>query len=326
LFVVEQAGRILIITKGTVLSEPFLDIRGRVNSNSLEQGLLSVAFHPNYSQNGQIYVNYTNLQGNTVVARYLVRSDDHNIADPNGETVLLTIAQPHANHNGGQVSFGPDGALYIGMGDGGSAGDPSNHGQDRSTLLGAMLRLDVDSNEPYALRTDNPFLGMSSVRNEIWATGLRNPWRFSFDRLTGDLYVADVGQNLWEEVNFQHAGGSGGENYGWRVMEASYCYASDSCDMAGLTMPVGEYSHQEGCSVTGGYVYRGQAYPELRGNYFFGDYCTGNVWSLFHNPDGSWQQALVLKSGINISSFGEDAAGELYLLDYVGGIIYQIGS
>jgi glucose/arabinose dehydrogenase len=325
LFVVEQAGRILIVAGGQVLAEPFLDISDRVGSEASEQGLLSLAFHPDYTSNGRFFVNYTNKQGNTIVARYQVQTGNLSLADRDSEIILLTIGQPYWNHNGGQLQFGPDGYLYIGMGDGGSAGDPQGNGQNSGTLLGSLLRLDVDGAEPYAIPADNPFVGQESGALEVWAIGLRNPWRFSFDRLTGDLYVADVGQNLWEEINFTPAGSPGGQNYGWSIMEASHCYARENCDSSGLVLPVAEYNHQGGnCSVTGGYVYRGQQFESLRGNYFFADFCMGNIWGLFRQADGTWRQTVVMAtSGHVISSFGEDAAGELYVVDHAGAI-YQL--
>lgn len=327
LFVVEQAGQIRVVENGQLRSEPFLDIQERVNSTALEQGLLGLAFHPGYRENGRFFVNYTDLQGDTVIAEFGVDTADLMLADPASERVLLSVAQPFGNHNAGQLAFGPDGALYASLGDGGGAGDSLNQGQDPSTLLGTLLRLDVDGDEPYAVPADNPFAGTAGARDEIWAYGLRNPWRFSFDRQLGDLYIADVGQNMWEEVNFQPAGAEGGANYGWNIMEASHCFGADNCDPAGLVAPVAEVSHQGGnCSITGGYVYRGAKYPALSGNYFFADYCSGNLWSLFRQPDGSWGQQLVQQTGIIISSFGEDAQGELYLLDHVNGDLYQLGS
>jgi glucose/arabinose dehydrogenase len=327
LFVVEQAGVIRIIENGALLELPFLDIRDRVNAQAFERGLLSVAFHPDYGQNGQFYVNYTDLQGATVVSRYQVRPENRNAADPASEAILLRIVQPYANHNGGQLQFGPDGYLYVGMGDGGSAGDPQNNGQNPNTLLGSLLRIDVSGAEPYQLPPDNPFVLSGAGPGEIWATGLRNPWRFSFDRLTGDLYLADVGQGAWEEVNYQPAASMGGENYGWNVLEGTHCYASNECQRSGLTMPVAEYSHLEGgCSVTGGYVYRGRRFPSLNGNFLLGDYCSGIIWSLFHQADGTWLLNPLLDTEISISSFGEDVDGELYVLDHTGGFAYQIQS
>lgn len=322
LFVVEKAGRIQIVDEEGRRAEPFLDIMDRVGSGGSEQGLLSVAFHPEYGNNGLFYVNYTNRNGDTVVSRFQV-GEAPDRADPAGEQILLTIGQPYQNHNGGQLQFGPDGYLYVGMGDGGSGGDPQNHGQNPATLLGALLRLDVDAGGEagYAIPPDNPYVGSDTGRNEVWAIGLRNPWRFSFDRETGDLYIADVGQNQYEEVNVAPAGHPAPINYGWNIMEGLHCYGSDSCDQEGLYLPAVEYSHPEGgCSITGGYVYRGEQFPALSGNYFYGDFCTGRVWS-FLPPDGEPRQVASVQG--NITSFGQDAMGELYLLTQQGQV-YQI--
>ncbi len=330
LFVVEQGGMIRIIRDGAILPQAFLDLTGIAVDNTFERGLLGLAFHPRYAENGQFFVNYTDSNGDTAVVRYTTSADDPNRADPQSAQIVLQVEQPYSNHNGGDIVFGPDGYLYIGMGDGGSAGDPRGNGQSLTTLLGKMLRLDavsprsdgVDGGEPYAIPPDNPFAGRSTTRPEIWAYGLRNPWRFSFDRATGDLYIADVGQNAYEEVNFQPAGSPGGENYGWDLMEGLHPFEGQPSDA--LTLPVAEYAQSEGgCSVTGGYVYRGQALPELQGVYFFGDYCSGLVWALHRTADGAWERALFMNTGLNISSFGEDEAGELYVVDH-GGAVYQL--
>jgi len=325
LFVVQQAGQIMIIEGGVTRPTPFLDIKTRVGSNGNEQGLLSVAFHPNYQKNGLFYVNYTNLEGSTTIARYHV-SADPNVADEISEQILLTIPQPYSNHNGGHILFGPDGYLYIGMGDGGAANDPHNNGQSLNTLLGKILRLDVDTGSPYGVPQDNPFITTAAARPEIWSYGWRNPWRMAFDAATGDLYVADVGQNQYEEVDVELAGSGGGQNYGWRLMEASHCFNPTSCDPATLkvVMPIAEYPHSQGCSVTGGYVYHGTQFPQLNGVYIYGDYCTGTLWGLRHEADGSWSQAELLASGKIISSFGLDAAGELYLIDHRSGEVWQV--
>lgn len=324
-FVVEQAGRILILQNGAINPTPFLDIINIVGSDANEQGLLSVAFHPHYPDNGFFFVNYTNKDGDTVIARYGV-SNDPNVADPNSAKILLTIDQPYANHNGGQIAFGPDGYLYIGMGDGGAAGDPHNNGQTLSTLLGKILRIDVDNGDPYGVPQNNPFVANSEARPEIWSYGWRNPWRFSFDRATGDLYIADVGQNQYEEVDVELAGSVGGQNYGWRIMEASHCYESGNCDSTGLVLPTAEYDHGQGCSVTGGYVYRGAQFPALTGTYFYGDYCSGIMWGLHQESNGGWSQAQLLSSGQTISSFGQDETGEIYLLQHRTGEVFQLGN
>lgn len=325
LFIIEQAGLIRIIQDGTLLDTPFLDIQDRAGSTQLEQGLLGLAFHPNYAESGVFFVNYTNLAGDTHISRFTVDSDDPNRANRESETLLLSYEQPYPNHNSGQLAFGPDGYLYIGVGDGGSANDPLNNGQDPGTVLGTILRLDVDQfDDSYRIPRTNPFIEDEDRLNEIWAWGLRNPWRFSFDRLTGDLFIADVGQNLWEEVHFQPAESAGGENYGWNVLEGSHCFLNDPCDAAGLELPIFEYAHQEGCSVTGGYMYRGSQYLELYGNYVVADYCQGTIWRLYPEDSGSWSSAVVYDSDFIISSFGEDASGELYVLDHTGGSLYQV--
>jgi glucose/arabinose dehydrogenase len=326
LFVVEKQGRIRIIQDGALLPEPFLDISERVDSDASERGLLSLAFHPDYAAgNGSFFVNYTDNNGDTVISRFQVTADA-NVADAASETMLLTIPQPFPNHNGGQVKFGPDGYLYVGMGDGGAAADPQGNGQNPQTLLGAMLRLDVNGSSAdanYAVPADNPFVN-SEGRNEIWATGVRNPWRFSFDRLTGDLFIADVGQNAWEEISLQPANSTGGENYGWDILEGTHCFSDDNCDSSGTVLPIHEYRHENGrCSITGGYVYRGQQFPALTGNYFFGDYCTGEIWALTPTAEDSWSAQFLLDTNSQIASFGEDVNGEIYVVD-LGGGVYQI--
>jgi glucose/arabinose dehydrogenase len=321
LFVVEQAGRIVILKGGAVNPAPFLDIIFRVGSDANEQGLLSVAFHPNYPHNGFFYVNYTNKQGDTVIARYQVTANP-DLADPNSEKILMTIGQPHANHNGGQIAFGPDGYLYIGMGDGGAANDPQNRAQNLGELLGKILRIDVNNGEPYGVPETNPFVGNEQARPEIWSYGWRNPWRFSFDLQTDDLYVADVGQNQYEEVHVQWAGVSG-QNFGWRIMEGAHCFNPQNCDpqALGLELPVAEYDHSQGCSITGGYVYRGTRFPDLNGLYFYGDYCSGIIWGLRYEADNTWSHIQFMQSNHSISSFGQDEAGEVYLVDIRGNIL-----
>jgi glucose/arabinose dehydrogenase len=324
LYIVEQGGRIFVWKDGSLLPAPFLDIRERVGSQGSEQGLLGLAFHPDYTENGYFYVNYTDGQGDTVIARFSVSRDDPLLALPASEMRLLSVAQPYANHNGGVVKFGPDGYLYVGLGDGGSAGDPLGNGQSLTSLLGKVLRLDVDRAEPYAVPQDNPF-ALGGGLEEIWAYGLRNPWRISFDRLTGDLYIGDVGQNQWEEIDFLPAGSPGGANFGWNYLEGSYPYLGSVRSSAILVAPVAEYSHDQGCSVTGGVVYRGSQLPDWQGVYLYGDYCSGLVWGIARDPEGDWIGApggVVLFEGVGrISSFGEDEAGEVYLVDHVGRIL-----
>ena len=327
LFILEKVGRIRVVRAGNLEPTPFLDISDRVGATANEQGLLGLAFHPRFTENGFFFVNYTDRQGDTVVARFSVSADPAQ-ADSSSEVLVLTVDQPASNHNGGHLAFGPDGALYIGLGDGGGAGDRYGNGQNVRTLLGAMLRIDVDHGQPYAIPADNPLAGSPDARGELWAIGLRNPWRYSFDRLTGDLYIADVGQDMYEEVNVQPAGDSGGQNYGWPIMEGQHCFPADRpCDQTGLVLPVWEYDHTQGCSVTGGYVYRGQEFPFLTGIYLFGDYCSGRIWGLTRAgsgaPDG-WRVAQVAQADVRLSAFGEDEAGELYLLDMGRGELFKI--
>ncbi len=325
LFVVEQAGRIFTIADGHVNPTPFLDIVPIVGSDGNEQGLLSVAFHPNYQTNGQFFVYYTDKNGDVVIARYHV-SDNPDLANADSPEPLLTIGQPFANHNGGQLVFGADGYLYAGLGDGGSGGDPQNNGQSLGTLLGKILRLDVDQGNPYGVPESNPFVNQANARPEIWSYGWRNPWRFSFDRATQDMYIADVGQNQFEEVNVEPAGSPAGQNYGWRLMEGFHCFASAECeaDALGLVLPVTEYDHGQGCSVTGGYVYRGPDFPQLTGTYLYGDFCSGTIWGLRQQADGAWAGTELLRTNHLISSFGQDERGELYLIDHSGGSVLHI--
>lgn len=322
LFVVEQEGRVRLLHAGVPGSPPFLDIADRVSCCG-ERGLLSIAFPPGFAQKRYVYANYTDTNGDTVVARYFLTATS-GLADPQSEEVVLTVEQPFANHNGGQLAFGPDGFLYVGMGDGGAGGDPQNNGQNPGTLLGKLLRIDVESGQaPYAVPPTNPFVNTPGYRPEIWALGLRNPWRFAFDRQTGDLYIGDVGQNAYEEVDFQPGTSGGGENYGWNIMEGAHCFRSSSCDQRDLVLPVAEYDHAQGCSVTGGMVYRGRRFPRLRGLYFYADYCSGRVWGLRRDGSG-WQTTLLLDTPYTIASFGEDEGGELYLTDYATGDVYML--
>ena len=327
LFVVLQPGRIMVFENdpGVESAETFLDIRERVNDSGNEEGLLGLAFDPAFAENGHFYVNYTaSGPRRTVVSRFSASAGDPDRADPDSELVFLEVAQPYRNHNGGHVAFGPDGMLYVGLGDGGSGGDPRGNGQDTSTLLGSILRIDVsalDETGGYAVPPDNPFAGGDrTARGEIWAYGLRNPWRFSFDRETGDLWAADVGQNQYEEVDIIRPG----RNYGWNVMEGSHCYRRGSCDMEGLELPVAEYGRDGGCSVTGGHVYRGRRLPTLYGAYLYADFCSGKIWALRHDGTAVTEQMLIADTGLSISSFGEDASGEVYVLTFEGAV-YRFG-
>ena len=331
IFVVEQGGRIRILDNGVVRPVPFLDLAS-LNPPRLvaggEQGLLSVAFPPGLPPKRHFYVNYTRTpDGATVVARYGVSAGDANVADPASEEVILTIPQPFANHNGGQLAFGPDGYLYIGMGDGGSGGDPFQVAQNPDNVLGKLLRIDVESGEvPYGIPPTNPFLGRTGYRPEIWALGLRNPWRFSFDRGTGDLYIGDVGQDTFEEIDFQPAGDPGGRNYGWNIMEGDSCYPPGTvgCNRTGLALPVFVYDHSLGCSVTGGHVYRGSAIPSLQGVYLFGDLCSTRIWGIRKNG-AAWDNALLAdNTGLTITSFGEDESGNVYVVNYANGDLLKI--
>ncbi len=328
LFVIERPGTIRVIEEDEVALQPFLDLTGIVRSTGSEQGLLGLAFPPGYSDvDGHFYVHYTTIAGNgfaagdSIVSRIPV---SNGIADPSGEEILLHVPQPLANHNGGQLAFGPDGFLYIAIGDGGGGGDPDGNGQNLNTLLGKLLRLDVEGGAPdYDIPADNPFAGPQNGLNEIWAYGLRNPWRFSFDRATGDLYIADVGQGRYEEINFQPAASPGGENYGWDTMEGRHCFTPmTGCDPTGLTLPVAEYpiSGTADCAVTGGYVYRGDDHPALQGVYLYGDFCSGRIRGFRVPPDGEVEPAVLAESGLRISSLGEDEAGEVYLADYAGAV------
>ena len=325
LFITLQTGRVLIYDGQQVLPTPFLDIAALITSGG-ERGQLSTAFHPNYASNGLLFVNYTDLNGDTVIARYTV-SADPNTVDPASAAILLAVPQPFANHNGGQLQFGPDGYLYVGMGDGGGGGDPSDNAQSLNSLLGKMLRIDVDAGPPYGIPPDNPFIGNPAARPEIWALGLRNPWRFSFDRLTGDLWIADVGQDSFEEVNVQAADSAGGENYGWRRMEGASCFnPASGCDDGSLTLPVVHYDHSLGCSISGGYRYRGREHPGLAGIYFYGDFCSGRIWGASQDAAGVWSADELLDTDFRISAFGEDEEGEMYVayLSSNAGTVFRI--
>ena len=324
LFVVEQSGLIRILQAGAILPTAFLDISSRVTSGG-ELGLLGVAFHPGFAQHPLFYVNYTRTVGSqiqTVIAEYQVSSANPNQADPASERILLTVDQPFPNHKAGQLAFGPDGFLYFGLGDGGSGGDPLGNGQNLQTLLAKMMRIDIDHTSgslPYAIPPDNPFVAGGGLP-EIWAYGLRNPFRFSFDSATGKLFLGDVGQNAYEEVDILQKGG----NYGWNTMEGVHCYnPSTGCNMTGLQLPIAEYSHAEGNAIIGGYVYHGTAIPGLAGSYIFGDFGTGKIWRLTQDSTGTWQRVLLV-TGPSLSSFGRDSVGELYILDYSGGAVLKV--
>ncbi|RIH83547.1 Quinoprotein glucose dehydrogenase B [Meiothermus luteus] len=331
LYVVEKGGRIRLIQGGSLRSQAVLDLSGKISTGS-EQGLLGLAFHPNFRNNGYLYVNYTNTAGDTIIARYTMNRSTK-VADPNSEQVVLTVDQPYANHNAGWLGFGPDGMLYIPLGDGGSGGDPQNHAQRLEAqsgnrhLLGKVVRIDVNATESgrnYRIPSDNPTLG--GRVSEIWAYGLRNPWRASFDRATGDLWLGDVGEGAMEEVSLGPKGGKG-LNYGWRIMEGTRCNdnsISPGCNHPSLTPPVHAYGRGDGYSVTGGYVYRGERFPRMRGRYFFTDFGTGHLWSL-RQVNGAWQRKTELPSlGTGLASFGEDEQGELYLVNLLSGKVWRI--
>ena len=310
LFIIEKSGYIRVYENGQLLDAPFLDITDRVNDSGNEMGLLGLAFHPDTKQNGFFYVNYTGDGGHTRISRFQASG---NFSNSNSENILLLIEQPYPNHNGGALAFGPDGYLYAGLGDGGLAGDPHKNGQNTTALLGKILRIDVNNGNPYSIPSDNPF------GSEVWAYGLRNPWRISFDRATGDLYIGDVGQGDWEEIDYLPAGSQGGANFGWSIMEGNHDY--DGSAQPGLLLPVAEYSHNEGgCSVTGGYVYRG-AMPEWNGIYLYGDYCTGTVWGLILS-NGQWQNQVMFETGVTITSFGQDESGEVYFASDNGNVYH----
>ena len=348
LYVVEQAGKIIVLDSGQKKSKPFFNINKRVVNPFRpgdERGLLGFAFHPDYENNKKFYINYIDNDGHTIVSEFIAQSKYK--ADHNSERILLRLEQPYGNHNGGHIEFGNDGYLYIAIGDGGAAGDPLDSGQDLTSLFGKVIRIDINGS-PYSIPKSNPFYDIKNAREEIWAWGLRNVWRFSFDKKTGDIYYGDVGQNKWEEVNFELASSSGGNNYGWRQMEASYCFEpKEDCKRDGMVLPIIEYPNDayhpafalgrknqlnvEGCSVTGGYVYRGEKLKGFKGVYFFGDYCSGNIWS-FKVKDGKANEFKNRTEEINIadgeftnyiSSFGQDADGEIYIVDY-NGAVYKI--
>ena len=324
LFVAERHGLVHILDQEKVTDKPFLDLTAKANDDGAERGLLGFAFHPKFATNGYFYVNYVDKDNNTIIARYQTDTAT-GLANPNSEKVLIKLKQPYVNHKGGQLAFGPDGYLYAGLGDGGSGGDPENRAQDKTLFFGKILRLDVDHGDPYAVPADNPFVKETGTKPEIWAYGLRNPWRFSFDSKTGDLYIGDVGQNLHEEVDFQAANSKGGTNYGWRCYEATQTYNAAGCQAASAyTMPVLSYDHTDKrCSITGGQVYRGQQYPALLGMYFYADNCGGQVYDT-KKSTGDWQANLAVQTELLPTTFGTDNQGEVYLGDMKEGGIYRL--
>jgi len=324
LFIVEKGGTVRILKDGALLPTPFIDLSARVTTG-MEQGLLGMAFHP---IDGRVVLSFTvsgtTGGGKSRIATFTTGANPDQL-DPASEALVLEVDQPYSNHNGGDVAFGPDGYLYIGLGDGGAGGDPQGHGQRRDDLLGSLLRLDIDHGLPYTVPASNPFVGQAGIRPELWNWGMRNPWRFSFDRANGNLYIADVGQNAWEEVDVQPASSSGGENYGWNKLEGTHCYGGGGCSSTGMVPPVIEYNHDDGCSITGGYVYRGTAIPAIAGTYFYSDYCEGWVRSFVYQggratDPRSWPD---LATGQQVTSFGQDARGELYIA-VANGTIYRI--
>ncbi len=335
LFVVQRNGVIRVFNQNGAEQDTLLDIRPQTTTGS-ERGLLGLAFPPDHTTTGRFYINFTDLQGDTHVARYQLQAGNTNRADPTSQEILLAVDQPYSNHNGGHIEFGPDGMLYVGLGDGGSGGDPQNRAQNDQLLLGKMLRLDVSGTTGYANPADNPFIGQAP-RDEIWAKGLRNPWCFSFDRATGDLYIADVGQEIHEEINVQAATSPGGENYGWRLMEGAACYnPTTGCDDGSLTLPVSSYLHggqPYRCSISGGYVYRGSRLPSLTGQYFYADYCSNQIWSLTWTSGGGATASVDRTADFtpaggygSIAAFGQDGLGELYILDLTRGRAYRVVS
>lgn len=322
-YVVEQRGIVSRVAPGPKGPERsvFADIRDRVDDGPNEAGLLGMALHPRFAENRKVYLSYT-AHGAPLISRIseFTSPDGGRTLDPASERIVLALDQPYSNHNGGNIIFGPDGMLYIGFGDGGSGGDPHGNGQNLDTLLGKLLRIDVDGGTPYAIPPDNPF-ATGDGRPEIYASGLRNPWRWSFDRETGALWLADVGQDKWEEIDLIVRGG----NYGWNLREGAHCFKHRECSAEGLIDPVVEYGHDDGCSATGGYVYRGHAIPALRGIYLYADYCSGKIWGLFPKSGGGLEPPrLLLETGLRIASFGQGADGELYVLDHGGGRVYRL--
>jgi glucose/arabinose dehydrogenase len=320
LFVVEQTGKIRVIRKGTLLATPFLDLRSKITYGG-ERGLLGLAFHPDYSWNRKFYVYYVDRNNDTVVEQYLRSTSNASVAEPNGKFVLRIQQPSFTNHKGGMLAFGPDRYLYIATGDGGGTGDPGNRAQNKNSLLGKILRINIDTNGSYTIPPTNPYVGRNGS-DLVWSFGLRNPWRFSFDRQNGNLWIGDVGQEKYEEINRSRGDTPGrGSNYGWRVMEAGHCYNPPTgCNTSGKVLPITTYGHSQGCSVTGGYVYRGSAYPDLRGAYVFGDFCSGRIWGIDNAGPAAQAPVLLFDTATNLSSFGEDQAGNIYIVDINGEI------
>jgi glucose/arabinose dehydrogenase len=332
LFVAEQAGIVWIVQDGVRLDTPFIDLSNTVSQDVTrgysERGLLGLAFHPDYAENSLFYVNYTDGQGTTRIVEYAASLDNPNIVDDSSAREIFSLEQPYSNHNGGHIEFGRDGYLYVSVGDGGAGNDPLGMGQNPETLLGTILRIDVngaDDGLGYAIPEDNPYTVNPALAPEIWAWGVRNVWRFGFDIVTGDLYLADVGQNAWEEVNFQPADSVGGENYGWPAYEGTHRYIGPEA-ASDVVMPILEYDHAFGCSITGGYVYRGEDVPALDGYYIFSDWCSGRIWAAYRDFSDTWNFDEVTEVWFQVSSFGLDEAGELYLVAYNDDSIYRFVS
>jgi len=329
LFVVEKTGKIRVIKNGAVLPTPLLDVSSQI-SRGTEQGLLGLAFHPSFRTNGLFYVDFTRTDGDTVINQYRVSTTNPDVAVPSTVRRIITIDQPYANHNGGMITFDRYGYFFIGTGDGGSSGDPGNRAQNKDSLLGKLLRINVNGSSgtrQYRIPSSNPYVGKPG-RNEVWSYGLRNPWRFSFDRLTGDLWIGDVGQAKYEEIDRSTSGSNRGRgvNFGWRVMEGRHCYKpSTGCSTTGKLYPVAEYTHSEGCSVTGGYVYRGPSIASLYGRYVFGDFCSGRIWTVPSGGASPMKKTLLMDTAMTISSFGEDDRGELFVVDH-GGTVYRLAA
>ena len=321
LFVIEQGGKVRVLTGGAPLETPMLDLSDKVSTSS-EQGLLGLALHPDFAVNGEVFVNYTDVEGNSVVARFRISDDEPNQIDPNSAETILTLDQPFPNHNGGHLVFGPDGFLYIGFGDGGSSGDPEGNGQNPFTWLGSILRIDIDrtsDDRAYAIPADNPFADGSAGAPEVFIYGLRNPWRFAFDPANGDLFIADVGQNAIEEVTWLPSGQQAGANLGWDRFEGSTCFDTADCDATGTILPAFEYDHGFGCSVTGGVVVR-NSIPALEGVYLFADFCSGLLWGIGRDANENWSASDPVETGLNVSSFGTTAAGDVLVIHHRGDI------